>query len=356
MPARYSRISRSTSSTVSFTTYLVPSTRNATVSGCASTRSIRSGLSANRSPFRRVTRITGGPLARWGPNWAGTAVFSSACPPPPLSRTARSPGGGDRAVRRRGPVPGPARACEGRGGRGPSSALEVDQVLEDLVGAGDHAAVGLEAALGDDQPGELLGEVDVGHLQRAGVEHAATTRTGLADHCVAGVVTDPEGAVAGLLESARVVERGHRQLADRLTEAVAVDAGDRAVVGEAERLQRAHREAVLRGGRDGVGAAVLLDPAQVQRDRPGPAGDARGEVDLGRCGGVEHGAVWIERDGGVAERHRCAVDRDGEAPVVGAVLGERVAHVVGDTLLVEHGRRGLHAGARRVARGQVAGE
>src|SRR3954468_12992535 len=116
----------------------------------------------------------------------------------------------------------PPELAKGGVGRGPSSALEVDQVLEDLVGARDHAAVGLEAALGDDQPGELLGEVDVGHLQRAGVEHAATTRTGLADHRVAVVVTDPEGAVAGLLESARVVERGHRQLADRLAEAVAV--------------------------------------------------------------------------------------------------------------------------------------
>src|SRR4051795_3115925 len=62
MLARYSRISCSTSSTVSLTTYFVPSTRKATVSGWASTRSMRSGLSANASPFRRVTRITVGPL------------------------------------------------------------------------------------------------------------------------------------------------------------------------------------------------------------------------------------------------------------------------------------------------------
>src|SRR6185503_13906407 len=53
---------------------------------------------------------------------------------------------------------------------GPSSALEVDEVLQQLVGGGDDAAVRLEAALGDDQAGELLGEVDVGHLQRTGVE------------------------------------------------------------------------------------------------------------------------------------------------------------------------------------------
>src|SRR4051812_20507556 len=62
MPARYSRISWRTSSTLSRTTYFVPSTRKATVSGWASTRSMRSGLSAKPSPFRRVTRITVGPL------------------------------------------------------------------------------------------------------------------------------------------------------------------------------------------------------------------------------------------------------------------------------------------------------
>src|SRR5688572_2811456 len=88
---------------------------------------------------------------------------------------------------------------EKRGGqRGPSSALEVHQVLQDLVGAGDDTAVGLEAALGDDQPGELVGQVDVGHLQRAGHEGAAATAAGLADRRLTGVVADPEGAVAGL--------------------------------------------------------------------------------------------------------------------------------------------------------------
>src|SRR3712207_8659734 len=56
------------------------------------------------------------------------------------------------------------------------SALEVHQVLQHLVGAGDDAAVGLEAALGDDQPGELLGQVDVGHLQRAGDQDRKSTR------------------------------------------------------------------------------------------------------------------------------------------------------------------------------------
>src|SRR3954453_22261346 len=74
MRARYSRISSSTSSTLSFTTYLVPSTRKATVSGLPSTRSIRSGLSANRSPFRRVTRITDRSSCSMGPRWGGRVM------------------------------------------------------------------------------------------------------------------------------------------------------------------------------------------------------------------------------------------------------------------------------------------
>src|SRR3954470_23607307 len=138
MDARNSRISCSTSSTVSLTTYLVPSTRNATVSGCASTRSIRSGLSANRSPFRRVTLITGR-SSSMGPGTGGKVTVLIGPPGPFLE-----PNG-------RGPVPD---GVPGRGGQRDRGglALEVDQVLQDLVGAGDHAAVGLEAALGDDQP------------------------------------------------------------------------------------------------------------------------------------------------------------------------------------------------------------
>src|SRR4051795_10594791 len=201
MLARYSRISCRTSSTVSLTTYLVPSTRKATVSGCASTLSIRSGLSANRSPFRRVTRITGGPLARWGPNGAGTALFSSACPPSALSRTARSPGRGDRAVRRPERPPSSTRHQRAKGGEegGPRSALEVDQVLEDLVGAGDHAAVGLETTLGDDQAGELLVEVHVRHIKSPRHTRAATGDAGRFDLGHAPLDADAEVAVARLL-------------------------------------------------------------------------------------------------------------------------------------------------------------
>src|SRR4051794_12870474 len=51
-------------------------------------------------------------------------------------------------------------------------ALEVDQVLEDLVRGGDHARVRLEAALRDDHVRELGRQVHVRHLQEAGLDRA----------------------------------------------------------------------------------------------------------------------------------------------------------------------------------------
>src|SRR3712207_7234727 len=42
---------------------------------------------------------------------------------------------------------------------GSGLALDVHQVLEDLVGGGDHAGVGLEPAVGNDHVAELLGQV-----------------------------------------------------------------------------------------------------------------------------------------------------------------------------------------------------
>src|SRR3954453_22697200 len=178
-----------------------------------------------------------GPLARWGPvTGGGTALFSSAFRAGPLSRT---------PCKTAGPVtPG---GGPGRASASPGSALEVDQVLQDLVGAGDHAAVRLEAALGHDEAGELLAEVDVRHLQGTGVEDAAPTGAGHVDHRHPGVGAPPEGGATGLLQTTRVVERGEGELPQRLPQAVGVDAGDRAVVAQGERLQRAQRETVLLG-------------------------------------------------------------------------------------------------------------
>src|SRR4051794_9676053 len=75
-------------------------------------------------------------------------------------------------------------------------ALELHQVAEDLVRAGDDPGVGLEAALGDDQVGELLGQVDVRHLERAGGELTPTGAARNAELGQAGVVRRPEHRVA----------------------------------------------------------------------------------------------------------------------------------------------------------------
>src|SRR3712207_6468499 len=47
-------------------------------------------------------------------------------------------------------------------------ALQVHEVLEHLVRGRDHPRVGLEATLRGDELGELGGEVHVGHLDDAG--------------------------------------------------------------------------------------------------------------------------------------------------------------------------------------------
>ncbi|GIE70992.1 hypothetical protein Apa02nite_071000 [Actinoplanes palleronii] len=70
------------SGTDSEMTYLVPSTRVTTVSGVQSTRSTRSGFSANTAPLIRVTRIKTVPsLVRpWlveGPPWPYAYYFGA---------------------------------------------------------------------------------------------------------------------------------------------------------------------------------------------------------------------------------------------------------------------------------------
>src|SRR6185312_5388594 len=65
--------------------------------------------------------------------------------------------------------------------------LEVGQLLQHLVRGRDDAGVGLEAALGDDQVGELLREVDVRHLESAAVESTHSALACDTDLCSAGV-------------------------------------------------------------------------------------------------------------------------------------------------------------------------
>src|SRR5439155_8656129 len=184
MPARPYRTAATTASTLSLTTTLVPVVSAIVVSGLASTVTIRSGF-----------RMKGAGPAPRRCSWimAGVSSYSGL-------------------------------------------AVHVDQVLEHLVGRRDDPGVGLEAALGGDQVGELAREVDVRHLERA--------RAGLAEH--AGLAGRSDGLGARVLARAPAVAR-------RALEAVLVrELGQREVAGGraavADRRQR--RGLRVAGGRD----------------------------------------------------------------------------------------------------------
>jgi hypothetical protein len=108
-------------------------------------------------------------------------------------------------------------------------ALEVDELLQDLVGGRDDAGVRLQAALRDDEVGELLREVDVRHLEDADGEHAAAVRS----RDAGGGALDDRAAVDGgaqqrpadLGQAGRVGEGGELDLAEQLDAgAVGLDA------------------------------------------------------------------------------------------------------------------------------------
>ena len=110
-----------------------------------------------------------------------------------------------RAIARGTAAPAALDGDAGRASRR-ASALDVDEVLEDLVGGGDHARVRLEPALGDDQVGELLGEVDVAHLERAAEDRADAAGARACDLHRPGVGRRARTRVAGLLQARRVGE------------------------------------------------------------------------------------------------------------------------------------------------------
>src|SRR5690606_39427075 len=131
-----------TSSTDSLTTSFRPVVRETTVSGVVSTVSMRSALTTRVSPPNRVNSIIWRPPV--GPGLPG--------PRPPAGAAASTP---------EAAAPPAAQMCS-------TLPPQVHQLLEHLVGGGDHPSVGLEAALGDDHVGEFLRQVHVGHLQRTG--------------------------------------------------------------------------------------------------------------------------------------------------------------------------------------------
>src|SRR3954463_4138559 len=94
-------------------------------------------------------------------------------------------------------------------------AVEVDQVLEHLVGRRDHARGGLEAALRGDHGRELRGEVDVRHLdgaRRRGAEGAAAL-AGRVDGLGARVGARAPAVARQALEAGLVGELRQREVA-----------------------------------------------------------------------------------------------------------------------------------------------
>src|SRR6185295_7640579 len=118
----------------------------------------------------------------------------------------------------------------------PLSPLEVHQVLEDLVRGGDDLGVGLEPALGHDQVGELLSQVDVAHLQGAAGQRAPSAVAGHTDGCRTRAGVSGVHRPRDLLEPGRVGERRHRDLAEGLPHPVGEDSDELAAGVEGEGL------------------------------------------------------------------------------------------------------------------------
>src|SRR5690606_20913390 len=121
-------------------------------------------------------------------------------PPPPgsLCRPHRRtlPGAPTTTTRKRTPTESedgdgrttrPPPSSPVRTGRAARLALQVHQLLQHLVAGRDHPRVGLEAPLRDDHVGELLGEVHVRHLERAGRDRGRAALAREPDHRRAGI-------------------------------------------------------------------------------------------------------------------------------------------------------------------------
>src|SRR4051794_37358485 len=258
-------------------------------------------------------------------------------------------------------------------------AVEVDQVLQHLVGGGDHARVGLEAALRADHVRELLGEVHVRHLDGArGHEREVAARR--ADVLRAGAVRRRPAVAGDALEAGLVREGREREVARRDARAAGGRVvGDRAVLADRQ-VRRAGRDLdeLVRAARARGRAAE--DVLAVLRDQVAllVAGEvARAGVldvrDRARAGGrvgardAEPAAVALERDvervAGRLQRARrhVVVDRaelDAEADLDGvraALCGVRRG---GAALQLREGlleRRALGLVAERVDVGDVVG-
>src|SRR6186713_550155 len=120
------------------------------------------------------------------------------------------------------------------------SAEYVQEILHHRVGGGDDLGIRRVSLLGDDQLGELVGDVGVGSFQRR-----ADDGSGLAVQCLAGCVGYLERAAVDALEEVGAVEGRYRNFGEIQVAAVGIVADDAAVGADADGLQLAGRETVL---------------------------------------------------------------------------------------------------------------
>ena len=145
----------------------------------------------------------------------------------------------------------------------------VQEILNHLVGGGDDAGIGRVGLLGDDQLGELVGDVGVGAFERGADDLARRAIDGRARS-----IGDLEGAAVDALEIVGAIEVRERDLGELERAAVRVAADDAPLVADRDLLQLAGGEAVLlqqvdlhtavRIGklRDAAGAVHELDVAE----------------------------------------------------------------------------------------------
>lgn len=126
--------------------------------------------------------------------------------------------------------------------------LQVDSGLRNLIESRDAARVGLVPALGDDEGGELLGDIDIGLFESAAGECAAAAVAWSADHSLARRESGREVVIADAGETLVVSKGGERDLAEDRRLAIAERSGDGAIGIDVEIHQGATASAILLGG------------------------------------------------------------------------------------------------------------
>ena len=139
------------------------------------------------------------------------------------------------------------------------------QLVEELLGGGDHTGTAAVLSRGQDQVDQVLADVGVGELDGTGRERADAVVAGVADDRRTGV---DAFACRGCCRSARdrcYCEAGHTDLTQRPLGTVAEHAADEPAFGDRGAGERAWREAVLLRQIDD--ADIVAEAVGLHRDR-----------------------------------------------------------------------------------------